>query len=322
VRGLALLSMFVAHGVPYGPDDVWVLSDFLTAALFGTLVGVGPGLRGRPGRSALLPSLVRGLVLVVLGLLLEQVGAQVVVILVHLGVLTWVVALLRPMPSWVLAAVAAWLALVSPVLQASWQGVYVDLLASGDVVSARVVEVVFVGSSYRLTTLTVWAVLGMLAARHLLRRRPGATSQLAPGVAALLVAAVLFFVLDRALGRIELVPYSGNLLEIGFNALLALGVLLCGSWTASHFPTRTLSQLGQMSLTVYSLHILWLGLLDAVVFEGRLDDSWWTFASLALGALVLAALWSRGLRSGAPARGPLEAGTDRLVGLVRPSGRT
>ena len=318
VRAVALLSMFVAHGVPYAPGGLWALSDFLTAALFAMLVGVGGGLSEHSGRAALLGWFVRGLVLILVGLLLEKAGAQVYVILVHLGALTWVVALLRPLPSLVLAGCAAWLALVAPPLQESWQGVYRELLLERSSVLARVVDVVLTGVPYRLITLTIWAIVGLLLARHVLRSGTlTAQREMKVGAIVLGLALVAYLGLGRLGGNLELVPYSGTWLEIGFNALLASGVLLCVVGAGRGRDRRVLAQLGQMSLSIYTLHVLWLALLARTVFEGRTDDSWWTFASLVVGALAVAAAWSRVPRSSRWARGPLEAGSDALVGLVR-----
>ena len=44
-RGLALVSMFLAHAAPSGgPGGALHLTEFLTAALFAALVGVGAAL--------------------------------------------------------------------------------------------------------------------------------------------------------------------------------------------------------------------------------------------------------------------------------------
>ena len=322
VRGLALLSMFVAHAAPFEPGDLLQLSDFLTAALFATLVGVGAGMRPWSGPWGLLPSFLRGLALVVVGLLLEDAGSQVVVILVYLGVLTWVMALLRPAPNWLLAVLAVYMGVVSPWLQNSWSGEYVDLLIAGNTLQARVLEVVFVGMYYRVTTLMVWAILGMLAARLFLRQGGLGTTrrQLGLGAVALSAAAVMFLVLHRGMGRVELEPYSGTIAEIVFNAFFALGVLLLGAAATGLVEKGVgwLADMGRMSLTIYSLQVLWLAYLGRVVLDGRPDDGWWTLASLVLGAVALAVTWSAVTPSGTPARGPLEAGVDGLVRLATP----
>lgn len=321
VRGFALISMFVAHAAPFDPDDLLRLSDFLTAALFATLVGVGAGMRARPGWAGYVAALIRGAVLIGVGLLLEDAGSQVVVILVFLGLLTWLMALLRPFPSWALAVLAVALFAAVPWLRDSWQDEYVEAFVSGDDLEQRLLELTFVGPYYRLSTLAIWALIGMIAARTFFRRRGNrlaALWQLALGMAALAAAAVMYVVLHGTEETAELEPYTGTQTEIVFNALLATGVLLVLAWVADRLPHLFgwMADMGRMSLTLYTLQIIWLAYLARVVLDGRTDDGWLTLASLIGGSVVLAVAWSRIPPSSPFARGPMEAGTDALVRLA------
>ena len=109
VRFLALASMYVAHVAPVpGPAHVLELSEYLTMPLFALLVGVGAQLgvwaAGPATRRWWWSMAVRATVLVGLGLVLDLAGAQVVIVLVHLGVLVLVAGPLARLP---LAAVVA-----------------------------------------------------------------------------------------------------------------------------------------------------------------------------------------------------------------------
>ena len=76
-RGTALVSMFIAHAAPSGgPGDVLNLSEFLTAALFATLVGAGAQ-QSAWHRTPWAVTIVRGGSLIGVGLLLHELGAQV-----------------------------------------------------------------------------------------------------------------------------------------------------------------------------------------------------------------------------------------------------
>ena len=65
VRGVALVSMYVAHCAPTaGPGHVLTLSEYATYPLFALLVGVGAELGPRSGRASWVGPLVRGAVLI------------------------------------------------------------------------------------------------------------------------------------------------------------------------------------------------------------------------------------------------------------------
>ena len=214
VRGLALISMFVAHAAPVpGPGDVLILSEYLTAPLFAVLVGVGAELSSRRGSRGIVAAAIRGAVLVVVGLVLERAGSQVVVILVYLGVLTWVMALLARLSRLALGLVAWFLFVLSPLLRTVLTDDWVDLLAGGDTFRARLMEIFFVGSSYRLTALVIWACLGVLVTRTVLRRR----RPWVLGAALVIAAGLILGGLDRSLGLVDVVPYSGTHVEIVFD---------------------------------------------------------------------------------------------------------
>ena len=93
-RGLAVVSMLVAHLCPVG--GIFNVSEYLTAPLFAVIIGISMGVqlteRRPPAGTFLLDNLQRGLVLVVLGVLLQALYDQIDVVLPYLGVLVIVLA--------------------------------------------------------------------------------------------------------------------------------------------------------------------------------------------------------------------------------------
>ena len=310
VRFLALVSMYVAHVAPVpGPAHVLELSEYLTMPLFALLVGVGAQLGAhRRGLGPWASTLVRAVALVVVGLALERAEAQVVIVLVHLGVLLLVAAVLARLPDLLVAAVGLVALLVGPWLVRQTP---VDLLVD----QGWLAEVVrfTVGGPYRLLPMALYACLGILVARHVVAGR-GARSTVAPGalgLVPLVVGAVMLAAEQR--GLLDLVPYSGTLQETVLDALVATGVTLVGLTLARSLdrgPTRrlvtALAAVGAMTLTLYTLQILWLAYDVRVLHPGAPDDSWTNLAVLVVGSLVVTAVWRGVVRRGPWRRGPLE----------------
>lgn len=336
-RGLALVSMFVAHAAP-SPDSFSVLAvaDHLTFPLFALLVGVGAelGARGRTPAEHLVASGVRAGALLLLGWLLARVGAQVVVVLAPLGVLTlgcW--ALARASSPVVTAvgllgwALAPWSLAVTH--EARWRW-----LAGQREARVWLLDLV-ASTTYPLAFLVACAATGVLATRwlhpsappHWLSARPAGVRVAAVTVGCVLGAALLGLV-DHV-GQVDVVAYSASPASQTFSLLLAVAVLGTCELLARHDAGHRLTWLayaGAMTLTSYVLHVVWLALRARRLGPGELDDSWADLAVLVVGALVLAALWrtlarTRELSYGWR-RGPLEGVLDRTTRvLVPPSGR-
>lgn len=308
VRFLAVASMYVAHVAPVpGPAHVLELSEYLTMPLFALLVGVGAqlGVLGADtgARRWWWSMAVRAVVLIGLGLALERAGAQVVIVLVHLGVLVVVAGLLARLP---VAAVGA-VALAAFV--GSW--------------STEIARAVGADGPYWPLPMVVYATIGILLSRwwlHGSRTR----SVLVPGIvgAVLLLLAAAMLAAEQ-LGRIDLVPYSGTAQETVLDALLAAGVLGVGLAAARVLSRRALGRrlvsllaaTGAMTITLYVLQVLWLAYDVRVLHPGQRDDSWTNLAVLLGGSLVLARVWPAVVRRGAWRRGPVEG----LVGMaIRP----
>ena len=328
VRGLALLSMYVAHTAPWdAPPLVRELSNLLTAALFATLVGVGFGLGGsgwgaRRGRrrSGWWASLVRGGALVALGLVLTRVDSLVIIILVHLGLLTWAMALLTRAPLWFVACVGLVAFAGAPQLSSSLADDDARLEATGPGWLATLLDLAATGDAYRLTALLGWAVLGYLVARLLLHAPGRGRLALVAGLLLLTGAAAIVAGMDQALTGSPVVPYSGTHLELVTNALLAAGVLLVGAaatrLVAGH-GVGWLAGLGRMTLTLYCLHVLALALAQQLLYDGGSPLGWRVTVSLALGSVAVALAWDSWQVTRRWGRGPLEGVVERVARRTR-----
>ena len=151
------------------------------------------------------------------------------------------------------------------------------------------------GGPYRLLPMVLYAALGIVLARWLLRGA-GRRARLAPaavGAGLLVVAAGMLAAEQR--GLVDLVPYSGTLQETVVDALVAAGVTLVGLAVARSLDRRAprlvaaAAAVGAMTLTLYSLQVLWLAYDVRVLHPGAADDSWTNLAVLLVGSLVVTA---------------------------------
>lgn len=299
VRCVALISMYVAHAAPTpGPLHVLELSEYLTMPLFALLVGAGAELGATaPPRRRWVSLVIRAGVLVALGFALAQADALIYIVLVHLGVLTVVAAGLARLPTVALPVVALASWVLSPVLQTAWAGV--------DTEHFSVMGILATGPVYRITSMTLYAALGILLVRWVGRRPPG-TAQLVVGGGALTGAAAML--VAEQLGRVDLVPYSGTRQEILLDALLVTGVTLVVWWCADRLPAAVsapLAHAGAMTLTLYAVQILWLAAYVRALGHPT-DDAWVNVVGLTLVSLALPALWRAVVRADPWRRGPVE----------------
>ena len=318
-RGLALISMFVAHVAPSpGPAGVLNLSEFLTAALFALLIGLSAQLSAeRMGFPMLFASsVVRAIAFIALGLWISSWGAQVDIILPYLGVLAVAVAVLAFLPSWALGllAVVCWWFAPSVIGVVTQQ--HAQLLASGSYLH-YLTGWFAAGENYRVFTMLVWASLGILAARLLIGRATGL----------LFLAAVIFTAAAgttwwQAQRLMEFFPYTGNKWEVGFDALLALAALAWSLAAAAVLSSRSealefLAAPGRMTLSLYVLQVGFLALYSNLAPRYGLpaaDDSWWMLALLIVVCVGCALLWKRVLAGTFARRGPLETGLALVSG--------
>lgn len=323
-RGLAVVSMLVAHLSPVGgPLNV---TEYLTAPLFAVVIGVSMGLvlaERRPTTGSFLrDNALRGVLLVLLGVGLQEAYAQIVVVLPYLGLLVVVLAplslLLHRMPV-VTLGVAAGLAVVSPVVMERARD-WLTRTPQAPPMARDLVQWLAAGSSYRVLSLLAMA-LGGLALSSVLRRSGRLPA--AWVVSGVLLGAGLVAYLLGAGTTDGSAAYSGSTAEIVGATLAA-----CGTVVLSFGCLETLRDLGggrlaapllatgRLALTAYTVQILWLALLFALR-GGAPDDAWWILGSSLV--VVVGTCWALDRWWGT---GPLEWVVHRLrVTAPAPPGR-
>lgn len=320
-RGVACVSMLVAHLCPIGGP--FLVSEYLTAPLFAVIIGLSMGvvLGGRRPQAAdfLRDNLQRGLVLVVLGILLQPLYDQIVVVLAYLGLLVIVLAplalLLHRRPALTLGLATA-CAVVGPFLVrparvawaqsgTSWPGWWVE-----------VVQWTVAGGTYRVVSFLPMA-LGGLALATVVRRASRPPMGYAV-VGLLLAASLASYLLGRTTAGGS-AAYSGTTAEVVGATFLAAGAIVASflvvdltrRFGAGRILDPVLST-GRLALTAYSLQILFLA--GVATFRGPVrDDSWLVLISTT--AVVVGGCWllERWLGTG-----PLEWLVRRLRPTTRP----
>ncbi len=323
-RGLAVLSMLVAHLCP--ADGVFRISEYLTAPLFAVIIGISMGIqlaeRRPPVGTFLLGNVQRGLVLIVLGVLLQAIYDQIDVVLPYLGVLVIVLAplalLLHRLPVLTLGIAGA-LAVVGPLVVGRARDSLPTLVGSWPDWALDLLRWVATGESYRLLSFLPMA-LGGLALASVLRRA-------ARPPEGYLVAAVLFVLSVAAYGLGRGTPdgstaYSGTTAEVVGATFLATATVVA-SCVAVVLLRRVgagvvlgpLLSTGRLALTAYTLQILFLAAIQLAVGPRR-DDSWLILGSTTL--VVVGGCWLLERRFGT---GPLEWVVHQLRPPSRPQGR-
>ena len=286
-RGLAVVSMLVAHLCPVGGP--FTLSEYLTAPLFAVVVGVSMGLvlRERRPRTAtfLRDQTQRGIVLVVLGLLLQPMYRQIDVVLPYLGVLVIALAplalLLHRLPSGAVAPVtlglAAVVAAAGPAATTWGRDVLVEHLETWPHWWLDVLRWLVAGGSYRVVSFLPMALAG-LALAGVLRRATRPAVGL-PVVAVRAVASAASDLLGRRTTKGS-APYSGTTAEVVGATLLAAAAVIAAfivlelarRLRVGHALAPLLST-GRLALTAYALQVLVLVGLGAARGHAP-DDSW------------------------------------------------
>jgi hypothetical protein len=305
--------MFVAHVAPTdGPGGLLTLSEYLTYPLFAAIVGMGAALgRSQPFGAAL----VRGGVLVALGLWLDERGAYVVIVLAYLGLLTWVMHPVSRCRTPVVAAVGLGSLVAAPPLRSSLLDQRVQLYLHGHATAARLLDWVVTGNEYRLVSMIGYACLGMVLLREVRGGRLSSRGRQLVGVAVLLVCVFAFGAAART-GGVELHPYEATWREHAFCALLlafvSLATLVVAPWLG--VVARTFAAAGQMALSLYVLQILYLAAYVRRLHPGTpSDDSWSNLALLIVASFVVVVAWRTVVGGGVFRRGPLEGATALLV---------
>lgn len=321
-RGIAVLGMLWAHVADDGTRNG--LADGRSSVLFATMAGVSLGLlsggarplSGVVGSRALVRIALRGVLLVLLGLVLWQIGTPVAVILDYYGALFLVLLPVVLAPRWVLVLVAAAATLLGPLVIAT-VGEDLSTPFSGQRAPQLLTEW-FVSGYYPGVVWAAYLAVGLLAARLDLARRSTQIGMLIGGAAASLLgyAGAGFLGLDASAHSNTTweVLGSGGLAV----ALVALLQLLCGVRVTAPVARRVLHPLiaaGAMPLTIYTLQLIVIALFLASPASGDPPSmaSWSLLAALAVGSLLFAVVWRR-----FAGQGPLESIMAALT-AIRPA---
>ena len=318
-RGLAVVSMLIAHLSPVGgPANI---TEYLTAPLFAVIIGISMGIqlaeRRPPVGTFLLGNVQRGLVLIVLGVLLQALYDQIDVVLPYLGVLVIVLAplalLLHRMPVLTLGIAGA-LAVVGPLIVERAREASPTIAGSWPL---DPLGWVVTGEHYRLMSFLPMALGGLALASVLRRAARPPEGYLVAGV--LFVLSIAAYALGRGTPDGS-AAYSGTTAEVIGATFLAAATVVA-SCVAVDVLRRVgaggvlgpLLSTGRLALTAYTLQILWLVLL-AAVRDNAPDDAWWILGSTLV--VVIGACWACDRRWGT---GPLEWVLHRLRPVPPPA---
>ncbi len=319
-RGVAVLSMLIAHLSPVGgPVNI---TQNLTAPLFALVIGASMGLRLERRRPApavfVADNAVRGLVLVALGVALQQLYDQIDVVLPYLGLLVVVLAplalLLRSLPVLTLGLAAAG-AVLSPLAMSRTREYLATSGGTVGEVQRTLLEWVAAGYSYRLTALLPMALGGLALATVLPRSGQPPRGY---GVAALLFGSSLAAYLIGYASADGARAYSGTTAEIVGATMLAAGSVVTAFLLVELGRDRWLGPVlgpllatGRLALTAYTLQVLLLAGIG-VLRGGAPDDGWAMLGGAVV--VVIGACWALDRWWGT---GPLEWLLARAVAPVR-----
>lgn len=318
-RYVALVAVFMAHAMPEaGTGPITVFADFLAMPLFALLLGASVFLSSQHMSTTFLfaSSVVRAIIFIALGEWALRWDAPVDVILQYLGLLSIIAVPLVLLPSWALGLIAAAVAWLNPLVLGWMAPVYTRLVAEGSLL-AYPVGWGFAGEHYRVFTMLCWAALGIIIMRGM--ERWGVWGDLALALVATVSAGALYWYTRPAS---SLLVYSGDRIEVLFNALLAAAVVGWCAIVARMFAGRDsvifpFVAAGRMTLSLYVGHLAVLAWYPAFAAQvGLVPDveTWPLFAFFMVAAPVVAFLWMRVLGSTFLRRGPLESGLVLLTG--------
>lgn len=326
-RGLALIGMTVAHTL-YAPGET--IFDGRSSILFATVAGISLGLLSggadpvprEARRTARISVLIRGVVLVLLGLAFTALlQPPIIVILDYYGIAF--LLLIGPLflrRRWLLAIAAA-AAIAGPLVVSA-------VTAATDsrelALPLRIVLRWMIDGGYPLAVWLAYLLVGIVLARSDLRDRFTAAIALVVGT----LAAVVGYAAAALVPGIDASAHSDTTAEVVASGGVAVAIvgafsLLDSTTGASAAPVRflrvvlsPLAAVGSMALTLYVVQAVALTIVREAVSVG---DRWamppWALPVLVVGSLVVATLWRRVVGSG-----PLEAGLRMLTRLARRRG--
>jgi hypothetical protein len=119
-------------------------------------------------------------------------------------------------------------------------------------------------------------------------------------------------------GVFAMEAYDVTYRVLAFDALLVVAITLVVAGAAGLLPRAAvpLAAMGGMSLTLYCLHVWWLGYDVRTLHPYATDDSWLNVAVLVLGSAALALVWRAVVPVEPWRRGPIEGPVAAVVRLL------
>lgn len=329
-RGVALLAMLIAHAGPImvaQPTATAFLQgqvNDLASPLFATTMGAaaaivlakaGSGTAAR--RSVIVQNVIRGLILVLLGLLLSTWGSWIAIVLSFLGIVLAIgtpLVLLRTRP---LAVLLGLVLLVGAPLNDAMLAATGPLITSGErSPTSFLLEWLFLSPHYRVTNLLPWFLFGALLFRIRFGGRRAGWIMLAISVPAWWIGP-----LWRGATGADFSP-SGSYLDTLHDAglvLLTLGLIVllasihdgraAAVVRAVFLPFRAIGSVA-LSLYVFQVGVVaWMS-ANGIAF-GTTDPVAWLV--LVLGVPLVGILWWRFV-----GKGPIEWLVGVISGRYRP----
>ncbi|MEV1130056.1 heparan-alpha-glucosaminide N-acetyltransferase domain-containing protein [Agromyces sp. NPDC049794] len=322
-RGLALIGMFVAHVSPAVANaevtELIALADERPRLLFALTAGIGLGFISggvRPiaaGRGELRRQIaIRAVILIALGMFIWfTLDPLVFIILDVYGIAFLVLLPMLFLPPWVVLGLGVALLAVTPALTAV--GARTEFVQTVLETPLKFLADWAVAGAYPVIIWVAVMLIGLALARL------GLESPRAVGVTALAgtAAASVFLPLAAQLPAPELVsqaewsvPLRASLETVGNVGVCALIVAAMLALTAFARPAvrrvastllSPVTAMGSMPLSIYTMHLVVLGLAIREENGVATDDSWPLLIGFVVGSMLFAWLWRRYL-----GRGPLE----------------
>ncbi len=312
-RGLAVLGMFVAHILPDGGTEN--LADGRSSVLFATLAGVSLGLLTggiHPApvgqRSRLVGAVaLRGLALILLGLLLWTLDSGIAIILDYYGSFFLVLLPVLFAPRAVLVPIAlACLTVGTAILDAAPDDPRVLI---GDDLLLWLPTEWWVTGYYPGLLWLGYLLVGLTLARSDLTRRGTQIAMAVGGVAASSAGYGGAILLGSDASAHSNTLWEG--LGAGGFAVALLGLLLLIARRGVAIALSPLGAVGAMPLTIYTAQIIVLALFrGAHPSDANASEEWVLLAALVAGSLLAASLWR-----GFAGKGPLERLMASVSGL-------
>ncbi|RXZ72216.1 heparan-alpha-glucosaminide N-acetyltransferase domain-containing protein [Agromyces albus] len=322
-RGLALIGMFIAHVAPaveaLPAAEFLALADERPRLLFALTAGIGLGFMSggmRPiseERGELRRQIaVRAVILIALGMLIwSTLNPLVFIILDVYGVAFLVMLPLIFVSRHVTLGAGIALLAVTPAVASI--GAHSEFVNAVRQTPLKFLADWAVGGAYPVIVWVSVMLIGLALARYDL------TSARVIGVTALAgtAAASVFLPISRLLPAPEMVadmawsvPLRASLETLGNVGVGVLTVAAMLTLTALARPAvrrvagtllSPITAMGSMPLSIYTIHLVIIGLAKHVEDGVVTDDSWPLLIALIVGSMVFAWLWRRYL-----GRGPLE----------------